>query len=74
VQGQAHARPDHRPVDPDELQVAPQEELQLAGRLCRVPAFDRHRDQVGELIVELVGEGPGSGLDHALQAVVEARV
>jgi len=30
VQGQPHARPHHRAVDADELQIAPEEQFQLA--------------------------------------------
>jgi hypothetical protein len=74
VQDQSHAGPDHRAVYADELQVAPEEQFQLARRLGGVPPLDRPRDQAGELVVELIGQGPGSRLDHAFQAVGEAAV
>ena len=74
VQGQANARPDHRPVDPDELQVAPEQQLKLGRRLGGVPPLYGPRDQARQLIVELVGEPPRARLEHALEAFLQARV
>src|ERR1700755_91483 len=74
VQDQAHAGADHRAVNADVLQIAAEEQLQLAGRLGGVPTLDGAGDELGEIVVEVVGEGPGPGLDHALQAVGEAVV
>jgi hypothetical protein len=74
VQGQPHARAHHRAVDADVLQVGPEEQFQLARRLGGVPPLDGPRDEAGELVVELVGEGPDPGLHHALEAVGEAAV
>ena len=74
MQGHAYAGPDDRTVDADELQVAAEKQFQLAGGLGGVPPLDGAGDQARELVVELVGQGPGAGFDHALQAVVEATV
>jgi hypothetical protein len=74
VQGQPYARPYHRAADADVLQIAPEEQFQLARGLGGVPPFDGPRDKAGELVVELVGECPGSRLDQALQALLEAAV
>jgi arginine deiminase len=74
VQRHAHAAADHGPVDPDELQVAAQQQLELARRLGGVPALDGPGDQAGELVMELVGERPHAGLDHALETLLEALV
>jgi hypothetical protein len=60
VQDQADAGADHGAVDADELEVRAEEQFQLAGGLLGVPALDGAGDQAGELIVELVGEGPGA--------------
>ena len=45
-----------------------------ARRLGGVPPLDGSGDKIGELVVELTGEGAGSGFDHTLQAVGEAAV
>ena len=74
VQDQSHACPHHRAVDADVLQIAPEEQFQLARRLGSVPPLDSPGDKIGELVVELTGECPGSLLDHTLQAVGEAEV
>jgi hypothetical protein len=74
VQGQPDTRAHHRAVDADELQIAAEEQFQLAGGLGGVPTLDGPGDQAGEFVVELVGEGPGARLDHAFQAVLERRV
>src|SRR6201996_2064952 len=69
VQDQADQRADHGAVDADELQVPAQQQLQLAGGLVGIPALDRAGDQAGKLVVVLLGDGPGSGLEHPLQAL-----
>src|SRR5215813_12444853 len=74
VQGQPHAGPDHRAVDADVLEIAPEEQFQLARRLRGVPPFDGPRDEIGQLVVELVGKRPGSRFDHALEAFLQAVV
>ena len=74
MQDQADAGADHRAVDADVLQIAAEEQLQLAGRLGGVPPLDGPGDKFGEVVVEMIGERPGPGLDHPLQAVGEAAV
>ena len=74
MQDQPHTRPHHRAVDADELQVAAEEQFQLAGGLGGVPPLDGPGDQAGELVVELVGQRPRPRLEHPLQAVVEAAI
>src|SRR5215471_10683613 len=68
VQGQSDARSHHSAVDADVLQIVPEEQLQLTGRLRGVPPLDGPGDKVGELVMELVGECPGPRFDHALKA------
>lgn len=74
VQGQAHACPHHCAVDPDVLQIVPEEEFQLARRLGGIPPLDGPGDQVGELVVELAGECPGPRFDQTLEAFLETGV
>jgi uncharacterized protein len=54
VQGQAHSSTHDRPVDADELQVTPEQQLKLGRGLRSVPPLDRPGDQSRELIVKLV--------------------
>jgi len=56
--GQVHAGPHHRAVDGDVLQIASEEQFQLARRLGGIPPLDGPRDQARELVVELIGDGP----------------
>ena len=56
MQDQAHAGADHRAVDTDVLQIAAEEQLQLAGRLGGIPPVDGPGDELGEVVVEMVGE------------------
>ncbi len=74
MQGQPHASPYHRAVDADELQIAPEEQFQLARRLGGVPPLDGPGDKPGKVVVKLIGERPGSRLDHTLEAVGETAV
>src|SRR6185437_3411904 len=74
VQDQAHAGADHGAVDADVLQVAAEQQFELVRRLGGVPALDGPGDQAGQLVVEVVDEGPDARLDHAVQAVGEAAV
>jgi hypothetical protein len=56
MQRQANPSTHDRPVDADELQVPPEQQLQLGRGLRGVPPLDRPGDQPGEFVVELVGE------------------
>src|SRR5258708_21754830 len=68
MQDQLDACPHHRAVDADELQVAAEKQFQLAGGLGGVPPLDSAGDQAGQVVVEVVGDGPGARLHHALHA------
>ena len=74
MQGQPDASADHRAVDPDELQVASEQQLKLGRRLRGVPPLYGPGDEASQLIVELVGKPPRPRLDHALKAFLQARV
>jgi hypothetical protein len=74
VQGQADPGSDDGAVDADVLQVVPEQQFELGGRLGGVPPLDGARHQAGELVVELLGQGPGSCFGDALEAVLEAAV
>jgi hypothetical protein len=69
VDDEAGERPDHGSVDADELQIAPGEQLDPAGRLHAVPARDLAHHQGGEL-VGVVVDGVE---DHALEQLLDAR-
>src|SRR5690348_9636825 len=74
VQDQPHARAHYRAVDADELQVAAEQQLQLAGRLGGVPPLDGPGDQAGQVVVEVISDGPGARLHHPLEPLVQALV
>ena len=74
MQRQAHPSTYDRPIDADELQVPPEQQLQLGRGLRGIPPLDGPGDQPGELVVELIGECPGSGFDDTVQALLEAAV
>ena len=38
------------------------------------PPLDGPGDQPGQLVVELIGQRPGPGLDHPVQALLQAAV
>src|SRR6188472_1588700 len=68
---------DHRPVDPDELEIATDLQLDAPRRLGRIPPRDGRGDELADLVPRLLGELAG-GRDHplvdlALQRLVVAQ-
>ena len=63
-----------RPVDADELQVGPEQQLEPPRGLVGVPTCDRAADERRELVLEVRDDGPDAGVDEPLRALLQHRV